>query len=90
MQVNDPWDPDIINDVPQVETMQPKMPENDASKHAMKCGRGRSAGMNEVLPFLWYILPDDIFKHVCGIITVVLKGSYYAEVFRATRVFPLF
>ena len=89
MQVNNPWNPEVINDVPQVETMQPKMPENAAIKHAMNCGRGKSAGMDEVPSFLWYILQDDIFKHVCDIIRVVLKESYYPEVFKATRVFPL-
>ena len=56
----------------------------------MKCGRGKSAGMDEVPPFLWYILPDDIFKHLCDIIRVVLKGSYYPSVFKDSRVFPLY
>ena len=90
MQVNNPWDHEIIEDVPQVETIKPRVPDNVAIKQAMKCGRGKLAGMDEVPPFLWYILPDDISKQVCDIIRVVLKGSYYPGVFRATRVFPLY
>ena len=90
MQVNNPWDPDVVEDVPAIETMQPKVPDNDIIRQAMKCGRGKSAGMDEVPPFLWYILPDDIFKHLLDIIRVVLKGSYYPSVFKDTRVFPLY
>jgi Retron-type reverse transcriptase len=90
MQVNNPWDPSVVEDVPEIETMKPKVPDNDIIRQAMKCGRGKSAGMDEVPPFLWYCLPDDIFKHVCDIIRVILKGSYYPSLFKDTRVFPLY
>ena len=90
MQVNNPWDPKVVDDVPNIEKMTPHIPDNEAIRRAMKCRRCKSAGMDNVPPFLWYILPDDIFKDVCDIVRLILAGSYYPDVFRYTRLFPLY
>ena len=90
MQVNNPCDPKVVDDVPNIEKMTPHIPDNEDIRRAMKCRRCKSAVMDNVPPFLWYFLQDDIFKDVCDIVRLILAGLYYPEVFRYTRLFPLY
>ena len=61
-QVNNLWDPAVLDDVSSYPTMPTHMPSNDSIKQAMKVRSCKSPGIDGVPPYLWYILPDNIFN----------------------------
>ena len=89
-QVNNPWDPTILDDVPSIPPMDIQLPTDEQIRSVMKVRRCKSPGIDGVPPYLWYVLPDNIFRDVCEIIRHIIMGQFIPQSFYDSKLFPLF
>ena len=89
MNVRNPWDATVLSFVDEHEERRIPVPTDAESRQWARVSRCKAPGPDNVRPYLYDVLPDNVFHWVCDIVRAITRGELRLDILRETVVFPL-
>ena len=92
MTVPDNHDPTVVQSMEPTAYSFPDLPQpiNEDLRPYTRVPRAKSAGIDGVHPYLYYLLTTDHFRIVANAIRLTLLGEAYPSTFAAAKVIGLY
>ena len=89
MNVHNPWDATVLSFMDEHEEKPIPVPTDEEIRQWARVSRCKAPGPDNVPPYLYYVLPDNVFHWVCDIVRAIIRGELRLDILRETVVFPL-
>ena len=89
MNVHNPWDASVLSFLDQHEEKPIAFPTDEEIRQWARVSRCKAPGPDNVPPYLYYILPDNVFHLICDIVRAIVRGELHLDILRETVVFLL-
>ena len=87
MNVHNPWDAVELSVMHEHEEKSILVPTDEDIRQWARVSRCKVPGPDNVPPFLYYVLPDNVFHWVCDIVRAIIRGELRLDILRETVLF---
>ena len=89
MNVHNPWVATVLSFMDEHEEKPIPVPTDDEIRQWARVSRCKAPGPDKVPPYLYHVLPDNVFHWVCDIVRAIIRGELRLDILGETVVFPL-
>ena len=89
MNVHNPWDATVSSFMDEHEEKPILVPADEEITQWARVSRFEVPGLDNVPPYLNFVVPDNVFHWVCDIVRAIIRGKSRLDILRETGGFPL-